>query len=442
VKSRTDPFKDRGMDWHDFEKQDRWITALEDERPALRSSVLEILSDLATPPAEAVKPALRQVDKYGWHEAFQFPHMITKLPHTEESLAWLAARLRALAPRTGVDNELMHLSGWFCDAPLGWLKREIDGFVETLTGAPEPGSPGVRSQPVVFRSGGASFDKAVNRLILAQLSSEDLGKRANTLLERCAGKETFPHKEIRELELIAKTLADRGECPREAAGEWLDLVDPSPENEVGVDEYRAGYALMLLREARMAAPLEKLLGVLDLDWDWTNELYQDALSAGADAGTIAELLEIYPTLEWYQRLFSSGCIEKCWRPENEAAVMRAAKNEDAPDLETSLAGCLILCGSAEAREYARRVARETPDQPECRSILEHDSVRSIVRGEDTEEDWKILEHMEREHQRFRQRLGLLDFKKLPQTRPDSDPKIGRNDPCPCGSGKKYKKCCG
>ena len=22
------------------------------------------------------------------------------------------------------------------------------------------------------------------------------------------------------------------------------------------------------------------------------------------------------------------------------------------------------------------------------------------------------------------------------------PDVGRNDPCPCGSGKKYKKCCG
>jgi uncharacterized protein len=22
------------------------------------------------------------------------------------------------------------------------------------------------------------------------------------------------------------------------------------------------------------------------------------------------------------------------------------------------------------------------------------------------------------------------------------PKIGRNDPCPCGSGKKFKQCCG
>jgi len=24
----------------------------------------------------------------------------------------------------------------------------------------------------------------------------------------------------------------------------------------------------------------------------------------------------------------------------------------------------------------------------------------------------------------------------------SDSQVGRNDPCPCGSGKKYKKCCG
>ena len=31
-------------------------------------------------------------------------------------------------------------------------------------------------------------------------------------------------------------------------------------------------------------------------------------------------------------------------------------------------------------------------------------------------------------------------KKQPSVR--SEPKVGRNDPCPCGSGKKYKKCCG
>lgn len=29
-----------------------------------------------------------------------------------------------------------------------------------------------------------------------------------------------------------------------------------------------------------------------------------------------------------------------------------------------------------------------------------------------------------------------------QTVVRASPKVGRNDPCPCGSGKKYKKCCG
>jgi preprotein translocase subunit SecA len=32
-------------------------------------------------------------------------------------------------------------------------------------------------------------------------------------------------------------------------------------------------------------------------------------------------------------------------------------------------------------------------------------------------------------------------KKQPKRNAASD-KVGRNDPCPCGSGKKYKKCCG
>ena len=28
------------------------------------------------------------------------------------------------------------------------------------------------------------------------------------------------------------------------------------------------------------------------------------------------------------------------------------------------------------------------------------------------------------------------------TAPRTEEKVGRNDACPCGSGKKYKKCCG
>ncbi|KMV30720.1 hypothetical protein AB733_10595 [Photobacterium swingsii] len=37
----------------------------------------------------------------------------------------------------------------------------------------------------------------------------------------------------------------------------------------------------------------------------------------------------------------------------------------------------------------------------------------------------------------------LTVNSAPQQQPTANPdKIGRNDPCLCGSGKKYKKCCG
>jgi SEC-C motif domain protein len=36
----------------------------------------------------------------------------------------------------------------------------------------------------------------------------------------------------------------------------------------------------------------------------------------------------------------------------------------------------------------------------------------------------------------------VDGEVIPETVVREGPKVGRNDPCPCGSGKKYKKCCG
>ncbi|MDO8470400.1 MAG: preprotein translocase subunit SecA [bacterium] len=40
------------------------------------------------------------------------------------------------------------------------------------------------------------------------------------------------------------------------------------------------------------------------------------------------------------------------------------------------------------------------------------------------------------------KLQKVPTQQTPQQRPVSSPTVGRNDPCPCGSGKKYKKCHG
>lgn len=38
--------------------------------------------------------------------------------------------------------------------------------------------------------------------------------------------------------------------------------------------------------------------------------------------------------------------------------------------------------------------------------------------------------------------GLSDPLAKPGLAPDLGIKVGRNEPCPCGSGKKFKRCCG
>ena len=46
-------------------------------------------------------------------------------------------------------------------------------------------------------------------------------------------------------------------------------------------------------------------------------------------------------------------------------------------------------------------------------------------------------------EKSREILDIMGVSVRPKPKPKKRPvKIGRNDPCPCQSGKKYKKCCG
>ena len=53
---------------------------------------------------------------------------------------------------------------------------------------------------------------------------------------------------------------------------------------------------------------------------------------------------------------------------------------------------------------------------------------------------EVRQNLEREEvKNIQTNDGDKASKKQPKK---SEKKIGRNDPCPCGSGKKYKQCCG
>ena len=56
------------------------------------------------------------------------------------------------------------------------------------------------------------------------------------------------------------------------------------------------------------------------------------------------------------------------------------------------------------------------------------------------ERWGCFEETYRKRMDSKQNYSRIQPVRIQPVR--NQPKIGRNDPCPCGSGKKYKKCCG
>lgn len=96
-------------------------------------------------------------------------------------------------------------------------------------------------------------------------------------------------------------------------------------------------------------------------------------------------------------------------------------NTDA-DTATALRGMLTLAGIARGDQRLPRKDRDA-----VTATAPDDIARWIV----TLNEWRLAN--------YRPMQGIDPILRASFT---SANKVGRNDPCPCGSGKKYKKCCG
>lgn len=81
-----------------------------------------------------------------------------------------------------------------------------------------------------------------------------------------------------------------------------------------------------------------------------------------------------------------------------------------------------------------------------RERYEDTAIKHLFRVEPVSEE-EMAERRRDAERRLKERLRLSAPAKSSRpvqqrTVKRTTPKVGRNDPCPCGSGKKYKKCCG
>ena len=234
----------------------------------------------------------------------------------------------------------------------------------------------------------------------------------------------------------------------EVEGEWMEI-----------------FLIDLAGARRLREAVPTLVDEFRVDTDYMLERATAALSRIGDPEAVRLVREAFPHESWNFRLFTSPLLGRLKDRASEEAIIALLETEKEADIRTFLCDSLCDLFSRPGAEVVRREIEAGYDRnvtPLEERLLVVADVLGIAlpegerwrkeREEDERTRQERLAELTRRAMALKERgsgpreesdedLGREPAERLEPIRRD-DGKEGRNDPCPCGSGRKYKKCCG
>ncbi len=282
---------------------------------------------------------------------------------------------------------LMERLGWEDDQPI-----EHPQISKAIEGAQKK----VEARNFEIRKQVLEFDDVMNQqreVIYAQrrdvLTGQDISRHINTIFDKTMGNlvEQYADPKILpeewELDAMAARFQDLVAVPLTRSSAELEAYKPEEIRGVLLEEARAAYA-------------------------------QREEKNGAENMRKVEQLVLLQTIDkkWMEHLRSMDDLR-------EGIGLRAYGQRD-PLMEYKF----------EAFEMFKQMV----------SAIQEDSLQMLMRVELVDE--RRQERMARDRLQSAQTNRGADGEVMDRAPRTVEKKVGRNDPCPCGSGKKYKKCCG
>ena len=280
--------------------------------------------------------------------------------------------------------------------------------------------------------------------------------------------EDFPKEALREIQ------ANR----EDFIPDLLDSLDYAYHNAAellgnGSDYYLHTYAMYLLAEFREKQAFQLLANLLRLPEDEIDFILGDSLTSGLprlllctyDNENIQMLLDVIENqdlYEWarssaveaYELFIREGIISK----EEGISYLRSLiydklPSDDSEVVFTAIVGCIIDAKLFDMIPDARFLHEDGRVDESMHG--EYDGFIDWLFHEDddskplyiddaiSEMEWWACFKSDNDEKPKKSNDSLDDMiDKMNKTVKQENPKkVGRNDPCPCGSGKKYKKCC-
>jgi hypothetical protein len=398
----------------------------------------------------AIMPlAIRAVGQFGWNEAFEHYTFLRDLIQTGDTVRWLIEQLKQWQPTDdeASNHRRKNLQLALVHADPALLQPHASEIMD-LDALDEEGRDAADEQIGVPTQSPAELSGNLDELCV--LYQDDDGMPEDMF--------DFAGRLVKALAKFPEVVAER--------------VLPNLQAKSGEGEqWTNGFAAQLAGEMRLEAAVPTLVSLLHDGGDWFQDEICEALVKIGTPSVVTTLAHDFPHASWEIRLSAACVLEHIHSDLSVQTCLELFAGEEDHIVRCHLLQSALMNFATEAIEPARQYVLSTAKDPDLLEVrhclllackltderfpefdewLEDSQTDREFRRQwyedqplaadeefDDPDDY-MGDEMVLEHDTF---LPDDELDAIPLTFVRRNDRVGRNDPCPCGSGKKFKKCC-
>jgi hypothetical protein len=433
--------------------EDKIKEAISHPDPEIRDRATWYFAKASTPDPTVMPLVIRSVETYGKKDAYRLIGLSRDLQQSEDTIAWVINELND--PQTNqYENYAFNLSMVLVEADPFLLLPKESAILEARHFLP------------------ALREAFSERLRMLSWDEVTCWQRLEEFCEEGKDKQYINEVNLGYANSIVEALARYGEdCEERVRAILSQKVEDFHHNPM---KWLEPLAVRLSGQAKLEAMIPVIVAKLAEDGgDLLNQECAEVLTRIGTPAVLEAVAEAFPRADHSFRLYATSALENIHSDLAVAKCLHLLGQEKDHGIRRDLAHALLCQFASEGIEAARRLllGRELDFEDKgLRNYLletctltgerfpEYDEWLATEKAE-KEEHWRRVKELEGDPQ------GLVLFvlekltgKKaadvakakppLPPTprltlprKPEARKKVGRNDPCPCGSGKKFKNCC-
>jgi len=402
----------------------------------VREAAVNYFANSFSPDPTIMPLVIQAIEQEGWKDAFTHYSFVGDLKQTDETVRWLIHQIHQVGDLEDDDGGRYHRA-----ITRGLIHADADVLLSF--------GPQLLDLDELNQQAKGSIQR---RIQFATESPDDLWLQ---LTDNCTKWDKM--NEVPDDLALAYNLV-------EALSRHSDYsthkVLPILNGETGdAENWIELFAIRLAGELKLHKSIAQIVESLETADDWIFEEGERALVKIGGDEVVEALAGHYPSCDFGFRIVAAAVLGNIHTDLSVQTSLQLFENDEDEVVRSSLLQSALMNFSADAIEPARQFILATSLSPQILEVRTDLLVACKLMGETFPEFEAWLDDSKHDME-FRRNWylknpftsTLLDDEEEFDDDEDDEPisprdtiirevRVGRNDPCPCGSGKKFKKCC-